>query len=97
MIEYHEKPVLKDINLSLMSNERLAIIGKNDSGKTTLIKEIIIKDNSVRRSGDWHVSNSKDIGYLDQHYSDLDSTKSPSETMANPSWSVAETRKHLNC
>ena len=37
---YKEKPVLKDINLSMSSNDFVGIIGPNGSGKSTLIRAI---------------------------------------------------------
>ncbi len=35
------KPVLKDVNLTVHSNERIALLGANGAGKTTLIQIII--------------------------------------------------------
>lgn len=92
-----ENPVASDINLSVMSCEHVAIIGKNGSGKTTLLKAIM-GDASVVKTGDWYVPKLSDIGYLDQHYGNLDSEKSAVEIIAeaNPSWSHAEIRRHLN-
>lgn len=93
----NEKVVARNINLSLMSHERIAIVGRNGSGKTTLLKAII-GDTTVVKSGDWHLPNPCNIGYLDQHYSNLDQTKSALEIISdtNPAWSHAEIRRHLN-
>jgi ABC-type cobalamin/Fe3+-siderophores transport system ATPase subunit len=40
-IGYKDKMILKNINLSVSGNDRLAIIGNNGSGKTTLFKGIL--------------------------------------------------------
>lgn len=85
------------INFSVMSREHIAIIGKNGTGKTTLLKALM-SDPSVLKKGDWYVPKLSEIGYLDQHYSNLDSEKSAIEIIAeaNPSWTHAEIRRHLN-
>jgi ATPase subunit of ABC transporter with duplicated ATPase domains len=55
-------------------------------------------DESVVKFGEWAAPNPKDIGYLDQHYKNLDREKSAVEIISevSPSWSHAEVRKHLN-
>lgn len=94
---FEDDMIWKNINLSLMSDERLGIIGKNGSGKTTLIKAII-GDKNVITHGDWYCPRSEDIGYLDQHYQNLNPEKTVIEIIenANPSWNHAEIRRHLN-
>lgn len=93
---------LLDINLSIKSQERVAIQGENGSGKSTLIKAILKQagDNSITVSiaGSWHVPKLEDIGYLDQHYGTLDSAKSVIETLSDlvPQWSHSALRRHLN-
>lgn len=96
-IGYDDKIIAKNINLSLASTEHLAIIGKNGSGKTTLIKAIM-GDKSVCKSGDWYCPHADDIGYLDQHYKDLNPEKTAIEIIEeiNPNQTQAEIRKHLN-
>lgn len=89
--------VLRDINLSIMSDEHWAIIGKNGSGKTTLIRAIM-NDKSVIKRGNWHCPPPEYIGYLDQHYKNLGPDKTAIEVIknVNPAWNSAEIRKHLN-
>ncbi len=91
------QPILSGIILSLGSGERLAITGDNGSGKSTLIKAIL-GDESVCKTGEWHVIKREDVGYLDQHYGTLYPDKTVLETIADlvPSWSHAEIRRHLN-
>jgi ATPase subunit of ABC transporter with duplicated ATPase domains len=96
-IAYEDKIVLQNINLSVGSRERVAIVGNNGSGKTTLIRGIL-NDANVLKSGDWNTPNLRDIGYLDQHYGNLDPEKSAVEIISetNPTWNHGEIRRHLN-
>jgi ATPase subunit of ABC transporter with duplicated ATPase domains len=93
---YH-KPIVTNINLNIAENDRIAIVGDNGSGKSTLIKAIL-NEPSVKKLGDWYLPSVNDIGYLDQHYNNIDSNSSILEEMSSlvPSWSHAEIRKHLN-
>ncbi|USO02071.1 MAG: ABC-F family ATP-binding cassette domain-containing protein [Alphaproteobacteria bacterium] len=89
---YHpDKPVLKNINLALSKNDRLAITGQNGSGKTTLIKAIL-GDPSVWTSGEWIVPKKEHIGHLDQHYKTLD----PDKTVLEHFEDLLDKRKYLN-
>jgi ATPase subunit of ABC transporter with duplicated ATPase domains len=96
-IAYADKIILQNINLSVGSRERIAIVGDNGSGKTTLVRAIL-GDANVLKSGEWHVPSPQDIGYLDQHYGNLDAEKSAVEIISaeNQEWSHEETRRHLN-
>ena len=66
---YGEKVVLKDINLSLQSGERIGLLGVNGAGKSTLIKTIagvlpVLSGSSVLNKG-------LEIGYLAQHHVEM--------------------------
>jgi ATPase subunit of ABC transporter with duplicated ATPase domains len=73
-VAYGDKIILKDINLSVMAGERIAIEGNNGSGKTTLIRAILNHPHLLR-TGDWDVIPQEQIGYLDQFYTTLDPQK----------------------
>ncbi|MFZ4116397.1 MAG: ATP-binding cassette domain-containing protein [Chthoniobacterales bacterium] len=91
-----EKPLLSSIYFSVMSKSRIALIGKNGSGKSTLVKALL-GDESVIKRGDWYVPNSKEMGYLDQHYATLDSKKTVLRSLAElVPWPDGELRRHLN-
>jgi ATPase subunit of ABC transporter with duplicated ATPase domains len=77
-VGYGEKIILRDVNLSLMSREHLAIVGSNGSGKTTLIKAIL-GDPCVAKTGEWNLISRDQIGYLDQFYGTLDAEKTAYE------------------
>ena len=89
--------LVSNINLDIRFGERIAIIGKNASGKSSLLKALLDVQ-GIARHGRWHAPTSAEIGYLDQHYRNLDSTKTvfASVSEMRPAWSVAEIRHHLN-
>lgn len=93
----NHNPLVQAINLSLRSKDRIAILGDNASGKSTLIKAIM-NDQQVIKSGHWSALKLKDIGYLDQHYRTISPTKTVLETIAElmPTWVHQEVRCHLN-
>jgi ATPase subunit of ABC transporter with duplicated ATPase domains len=71
---YGDRVILKDINLSVMAGERIAITGDNGCGKTTLLRAIL-NDPSVIKTGNWELIPPEQIGYLDQFYGTLDPSK----------------------
>jgi ATPase subunit of ABC transporter with duplicated ATPase domains len=96
-VAYADKIVLQNINLSINSQERIAIVGDNGTGKTTLVRAIL-GDVDVLKAGDWHLPSRQDIGYLDQYYGNLYPEKSAVEIVAeaNSGWDHGEIRRHLN-
>jgi ATPase subunit of ABC transporter with duplicated ATPase domains len=91
------RPILKGINLNLSARCRIAISGNNGSGKSTLMKAIF-GDPHIYKTGNWNVAKPEHIGYLDQHYKNLDLKKSVFESIAClvPHWKQVEVRRHLN-
>lgn len=90
--------ILTNVSLSLSAHERLSILGDNGSGKSTLIKGIL-SDSHIVRSGEWCVPKPEDIGYLDQHYRNLDPQKTVLETIEDIrpcGWGDEKIRQHLN-
>lgn len=61
-LEIANKQLSQNINLSIIGPEKVAIIGENGVGKSTLLKKILdtLKDRS-----------SLTIGYMPQNYEDL--------------------------
>lgn len=93
---YGDKEILHNINLSLLGDEKIAIIGDNASGKSTLFKAIL--DAKYRLSGQWQTPPECDIGILDQHYGNIVGKNTPLDIIGKlvPAWSHADIRKHLN-
>lgn len=91
-----QESVLENINISLSGSERIAISGDNASGKSTLIKAIL-KRNEIVDKGEWLLPKSEHIGYLDQHYSNLKPDLSIYEQLKliKPEWDNIKLRRHL--
>jgi ATPase subunit of ABC transporter with duplicated ATPase domains len=96
-VRYGDKLILKDINISLSAGEHLAITGNNGSGKTTLFKAILNLP-EVTKEGFWDAPTTEDIGYLDQHYGNLNGEKTVFETLSDlaPEKTNEEIRDFLN-
>lgn len=90
-------PVVSGISLCLSNQDKIAILGNNGSGKTTVLKAIMGND-EVWTDGIWVLPKKEEIGYVDQHYSNLQPDKTVEEIIhdQNPTLSHAEIRKHLN-
>lgn len=90
-------PILFNLDFSLVTGDRVAIIGDNGSGKSTLIKAILNAP-AVVKTGDWMMPTAADIGFLDQHYENLSPQNTVLDTIQElcPHWDHASTRRHLN-
>ena len=93
----YTEPVVSGISVSISSQDKISVSGNNGSGKTTLLKAIM-GDSSVWTKGLWTIPKRQEIGYVDQHYSNLDPQKTVEEIIANQDSILthAEIRKHLN-
>ncbi|MCL2567541.1 MAG: ATP-binding cassette domain-containing protein [Alphaproteobacteria bacterium] len=89
---------IHNINLTLQGRAKLAITGRNGSGKSSLLRAIINKDTNIIREGNWFTPAVADIGYLSQHYDNLnlyDSVIANIECLV-PQWTMLELRDYLN-
>ena len=66
---YGEKKVLSDLNFVLQEGERIAIRGKNGSGKTSLFK--LLLGQPMEHTGEYHVGTGLKISYISQDTSYL--------------------------
>ena len=76
-IAFDDKAVIKNLNLLITRNDRLAFIGANGTGKSTLIK--MIMGNLEATSGKMRSGVNLDIAYFDQHRDALDLKKTVQE------------------
>jgi ATP-binding cassette subfamily F protein 3 len=75
-------PILKQLNLSIAQNDRIALLGANGNGKSTLIKLIAGKLKAM--AGEMDRSGKLRVGYFAQHQSDeMDLNSTAYQTMKN--------------
>ncbi len=71
--EVKYKKIFNDISLTILRNQRVALVGNNGSGKTTLIK--IMLGELEPEAGEILLGNNVQIGYLSQEHQELSSEK----------------------
>ncbi len=95
-VGYGAAPVLRDLSLRIDEEDRIALLGANGNGKSTLIK--LLAGRLAPSAGQRRVSGKLKIGYFAQHQVDeLDLTRTPYEHMAQlmPKADEAATRAQL--
>ena len=86
-------PVLKDISLDIERGQKVAIIGKNGVGKTTLLK--ILAGKLKKDKGDIKWGGNTYIGYYSQENEDLDYSKTVLENFDINGMDELQKRKFL--
>ena len=76
-IAFDDKVIIEKLNLLITRNDRLALIGANGTGKSTLIKMIMEKLEPT--SGKMRSGVNLEIAYFDQHREALDLSKTVQE------------------
>ena len=80
-VGYDGKPVLRNINLRIDMDDRIALLGANGNGKSTLAK--LLSDRLDLMDGEKAASNKLRIGYFAQHQTDeLRGDETPYQHMA---------------
>jgi len=75
-IGYNGKPVLRQLSMRIDADDRIAMLGANGNGKSTLIK--LLAGKLAPLEGDFSKSNKLRIGYFAQHQSEeLDMSATP--------------------
>jgi len=75
-----DKPVLKEVNLSITNDSRIALLGANGNGKSTLIK--LISGKLKQLNGSIDKNKKLRVGYFAQHQTDeLDIESTPFDTL----------------
>ena len=65
---YGDLQVLKDVNFEIKRGEKVAFVGKNGEGKSTLVKMIM---NEIPFDGELKIGHNVSIGYFAQNQADL--------------------------
>ncbi len=83
------KPILKKLNLRIDMDDRIALLGANGNGKSTLVK--LLADRLDPLSGNVHKPSKLKVGYFAQFQTDeLDVTQTPYQIMQDVMKGVAE-------
>src|SRR5271154_838022 len=86
-----DKPVLKNLELRIDADDRIALLGANGNGKSTLMK--LISGRLPQLSGLIHKSGKLRVGYFAQFQTDeMDITQTPFEVAARLMKGLAESR-----
>lgn len=80
-MSFGDKHIIKHLNLLITRGDRLALIGANGTGKSTLIK--LLMEQYKPTSGKMRVGVNLDIAYFDQHRDQLDPNKTVQDTVAD--------------
>ena len=68
-INYNEKVIFKPISFEINNGDRVAIVGKNGIGKSSILKLIIGKE--IKYNGEFKVAKNLKISYVSQSTEDL--------------------------
>ncbi len=79
-VGYDETPILKRLNLRIDPDDRIALLGRNGNGKTTLAR--LIAAQLAPMEGEMNSSNKMKVGYFTQYQvEELDTRDTPLEHM----------------
>lgn len=93
----YKTPILKDINLGIYKKDKIAIVGKNGTGKTTLIN--LLCGNIHLNSGKHYIADGLKYVIFDQKRATLDESKTPKEVVGDGRDHVITadgTQKHIH-
>lgn len=90
---FGEKILYKDAEFELFKGEHMGLIGKNGTGKTTLINMIV--GNVIPDSGEIHLQKNISLGYLDQ-YANVDGNLNIFEYLKTAFDELYEIERELN-
>lgn len=80
-IGYDEQAIARNLNLRAYRGERIAILGPNGVGKSTLLKTIVQKQNSL--GGEIRYGTNVEFGYYDQEQASLTGNRTILEELWN--------------
>jgi ATP-binding cassette subfamily F protein 3 len=94
-VGYGDWVLLRDVTLSIRQGERIALIGENGTGKSTLVKTIVGQLQPL--AGEVRLGANVRVGYFAQEQDVLDPSSTPLESLqALVPWSETEARTFLH-
>ena len=94
-VSFDDKQVIKNLSLLITRGDRLALIGANGTGKSTLIK--LIMEQLTPTSGYLRVGVNLEVAYFDQHREQLDPNKTVQDTVADGKQDITVNGKNTSC
>lgn len=94
-LEVGYEKVIQKVSFNLYKGQKLAIIGENGIGKSTLLKTLVGSIDKI--SGEFEFGHNVEIGYFDQQMALLDSEKTVFEDFSEefPDYTTTELRNSL--
>ncbi len=86
-------PILVDVSMEIEKGERIAVIGKNGVGKTTLLKILVGKLSQTKGRYIW--GKGTDVGFYSQEYEGLDYNQTVLENVYGLNWGDIDRRAFL--
>ena len=80
-IKYNNLPIFKNLNINLHKQSRIALVGKNGCGKTTLMK--VISGVLELEEGERWIENGIKIGYLNQEFLNINNKTVSEEVLSS--------------
>lgn len=92
---FQQKPLFRHLNLEIYKGDKVALIGGNGTGKTTLFK--ILMDQLKQTEGNYRLGASVELAYYDQEHSTLNETFTLIEEIAEefPDMEISKIRNLL--
>lgn len=79
-VGYDDEALVKNINIEVRIGEKIAVIGPNGRGKSTLVKTLVNQIPAI--NGTFQLGSNVDVGYYDQGFRQLD----PDKTVIDQFW-----------
>ena len=80
-IKYNNLPIFKNLNINLHKQSRIALVGKNGCGKTTLMR--VISGVLELEEGKRWIENGIKIGYLSQEFLNINNKTVSEEVLSS--------------
>ena len=94
-LDFGNGPVVKDFSLRVLRGDRIALVGPNGTGKTSLIKMLL--GDQKPDQGSMKFATNIEAAYFDQNRAQLDPDRSLWDTLAHdPDMAVAGQNDHIN-
>ena len=81
-LSYSSDEIVRDVSFDIYRGDKIGLVGKNGSGKTTILKSMVGEISPVK--GEIKLGSNTEVSYFDQELSDLD----PEATVLDSIWQL---------